>query len=151
MILSGDSIKNAIKKGDLVITPFDAKNLKGASYTFTLSSKLLIPKDAPLLKVDDTQDHEEIGIGFEGFVLNPGEFILGYTAEHLSLKNNFACLLSTRGSCTQVGLSVLLGSDFAEPDTNNPQMLEIYNVSKSPIKLEKGMKIVKGIFFQVEK
>lgn len=150
MILSGESIKNAVEKGDLAITPFEAKNLKGASYTFTLGSKLLIPKDVSLLKVDDIQDREEITIGSEGFVLNPGDFILGYTTEHLSLKNNFACFLSTRGSCAQAGLSVLLGSDFAEPDTDNPQMLEIHNVSKSPIKLENGMKIVKGIFVRVE-
>lgn len=151
MILSGESIKNAIEKGELTVTPFEVKNLKEASYTFTLDSKLLLPKDVSSLKIDDIQKREEVVIGSEGFDLNPGDFVLGYTAEHLSLKKNFACFLSTRGSCAQAGLSVLLGSDFAEPDTDNPQMLEIHNVSKSPIKLEKGMKIVKGIFVRIDK
>ena len=150
MLLSGDLIQKAVGKGDLLIESFNEKNLKQASYTFTLSSKLLIPKAAALLKIGGKPEHEEISIGSDGFVLNPGDFVLGYTAEHLALKNKYACFLSTRGSCAQAGLSILLGSDFAEPDTDNPLVLEIHNVSNSPIKLEAGMKIVKGIFVRVK-
>lgn len=48
MVLSSRFIQSAVQKGDLKITPFDENNLKSASYTFTLSSKLLIPKKDPL-------------------------------------------------------------------------------------------------------
>ena len=149
MILSSDTIKNAIDKGDLLIKPFDEKNLKPASYTFTLAAKLLIPKKVPLIVIGGEQESEEAVIGSDGFILNPGDFVLGYTDEYLSLKNKYACFLSTRGSCAQVGLSVLLGSAFAEPDTDNCLILEIHNASNCPIKLDKGMKIVKGVFVEV--
>lgn len=149
MILSENAIKSAIQKGDMSIEPFDEKNLKSASYTFTLSPKILIPKKVSLIIINGEQEREEIIMGPDGFVLNPGDFVLGYTAERLSLKNKYACFLGTRGSCAQSGLSVLLSSSFAEPDTDNAIILEIHNASNSPIKLESGTKIVKGVFMEV--
>jgi deoxycytidine triphosphate deaminase len=148
MILSADAIKDAINKDDLSIRPFNGENLKPASYTFTLSSKILIPKKVSCIKIGESE-REEIVMSPDGFILNPGEFVLGYTEEHISLKNKYGCFLSTRGSCAQAGLSVLLGSDFAEPDTDNCIILEIHNASNCPIKLETGMKIVKGIFVEI--
>ena len=149
MILSNNAIKEAVSKGDMLIAPFDENNLKSASYTFTLSPKILIPEKVPLVIINGEQKREEIVIGIEGFILHPGEFVLGLTAERLSLKNKYVCFLSARGSCAQAGLSVLLSSIFAEPDTDNQIILEIHNTSSSPIKLEIGMKIVKGVFMQM--
>ncbi|MDD3007107.1 MAG: hypothetical protein PHX30_06040 [Candidatus Pacebacteria bacterium] len=149
MILSSSSIQAAVQKNELGISPFDESNLKGASYTFTLSPKILIPEKVSLVIINGEQKREEIAMGIEGFVLHPGEFVLGLTAERLSLKNKYVCFLSARGSCAQTGLSVLLSSIFAEPDTDNQIILEIHNTSSSPIKLEIGMKIVKGVFMQM--
>lgn len=149
MILSSFSIQAAVQGGQLGISPFDEGNLKGASYTFTLSPKLLIPQKVELLTVGSECVREEFLMGPEGYVLRPGEFVLGFTAEHLSLKNKYGCFLGTRGSCAQLGLSVLLSSSFAEPDTDNAIILEIHNAGNSPIRLQVGMKIVKGIFMEV--
>ena len=148
MILSSSSIQAAVQEGKLGISPFDVNNLKSASYTFTLSPKLLIPKKADLITVGSGCEHKEIVMGPDGYILRPGEFVLGFTAERLSLKNKYACFLGARGSCAQAGLSVLLGSTFAEPDTDNAIILEIHNAAGSPVKLEAGMKIVKGVFME---
>lgn len=150
MILSSQAIQTAVQNNGLAITPFDEKNLKPNSYTFTLAEKLLIPKKVALIVINGEQEREEVAIGSDGFILQPGDFVLGFTAEHLALKNNYACFLATRGSCAQAGLSVLLSSSFVEPDTDNSIILEIHNAGKSPIKLEAGMKIVKGVFVRVE-
>ncbi len=149
MILSGVAIEQAVKKGDLGIDPFDVANLKGASYTLSLSSKLSIPKKAGVLGLNISPEYEEVVMGEDGFILNPGDFVLGYTNEKLSLNGNYACLLSVRSSCARLGLNVLLGSNFVEPDTDSLQILEIHNAAASPIRLEVGMKIVKGIFYMV--
>lgn len=135
MFLSGKAIEHAVLNGDLGIVPFDTSNLKGASYTLTLS---------PKLKIVETST--EIEIPTEGFVLEPGTFILGFTNEKLSLRDKYVCFLSARGSCAQIGMNILLGSYLAEPDTDGIQILEIHNVSASPIKLKSGMKVVKGAF-----
>lgn len=139
MFLSGKAIEQAVLGGDLGITPFDASNLKGASYTFTLSQKLRILGASK-------EEGKEIEISSDGFLLEPGAFVLGFTNEKLALKDKYVCFLSARGSCAQMGLNILLGSYLAEPDTNNIQILEIHNASPFPLKLEAGMRIVKGAF-----
>ncbi len=146
MVLSHTTIKEEIAAGRLEIDPFDEKNLKGASYTFTLSSKLRFITTHGHLRTDKKPDYKEIIMDEKGYVLNPEEFLLGLTQEKLSLNGNFACLLSNRGSCAQIGLDVLLSSTFAEPDTNNVQTLEIKNIGQCPILLLPGMSIAKGIF-----
>lgn len=150
MILSDEAIRSAVRQGALGIAPFEEENLKSASYTFTLASRLLVPEPVPLIVINGARKEHEAAIGPEGYILQPGGFVLGFTAEHLSLKGKHACFLGTRGSCAQAGLSVLLSSSFAEPDTDNSIILEIHNASNSPIKLEAGMKIVKGIFVPVD-
>ena len=146
MILSGASIAQAVKNGDFTIEPFDSAKLKGASYTFTLAPKLLILKKGDVLTPDSTPQYQEIVMGNDGYVLEPGAFAVGFTMEKLSLNGKYVCFLSNRASCAKLGLNVLLGSDFAEPDTDNPQTLEMHNAGTNPIKLEAGMKIAKGVF-----
>jgi deoxycytidine triphosphate deaminase len=136
MILSGASIERAVADGELGIDPFVKDHIKDASYTFTLGPRL-------------TVNGSEQMIGPEGYLLEPNGFVLGYTEEKLSLRGKYGCFLSTRGSIAQMGLSVLLGSTFAEPDTDQTITLEIHNVSRAPIRLEAGMKLVKGIFIPV--
>ncbi len=136
MILSKQSIIDAVQKGEIGISPFDETNLKDASYTFTLAPKLLI------------HGIEQV-MGEDGYALQPGEFVLGYTAEKLTLHGKYGCIMSTRGSVAQKGLSVLLGSAFAEPDTDNVIILEIHNASAVPILLTPDLKIVKGVFAPV--
>lgn len=142
MILSKKSIEQAIDNGDLVIEPFSIELLKDASYTFTLASKLKMLKQPG-------SELEEVSMESSGFDLLPGMFVVGFTNERIVLNGKYGCFLSNRSSCAQMGLSVLLGSDFAEPDTNGTQALEIHNVSDSIIRLIPGMKIAKGIFMPI--
>ncbi len=151
MILSGEKIKQCVQEGTFSIEPFNVANLKGASYTFTLDSRVLcIEGEQGVLRTDVKPNYTEHHISDTGYVLDPGQFILGFTKEKLKLNNRYACILSARGSCAQIGLSVLLGSHFAEPDTDNKQTLEIANIGRYPILLFSGMLIVKGIFMTID-
>jgi dCTP deaminase len=150
MALSAISIKEAVESGELSIAPFDADNLKPASYTFTLSSRLSAPRQCELVRPGEKPEREEMVIGPEGFALPPGGFVLGCTRERVALRGKFVCLLGTRGSCAQLGLNILLSSTVVEPDTDNCIILEIHNAGNSPIRLEEGMRIVKGVFLRVE-
>jgi deoxycytidine triphosphate deaminase len=150
MILSGQKIKQCVQESHIGIDPFIETNLKEASYTFTLDSKLRLLEDGQTLRTDVKLNYKEISIPEEGFTLQPGQFVLGFTKEHLKLNNKFACTLSARGSCAQIGLNILLGSHFAEPDTDSQLVLEISNVGGIPIMLFANMLIVKGVFMVVE-
>lgn len=149
MILSGTSIKEAVQNGDFIIEPFAVGQIKGASYTFTLGSPLLFLEQVPELSVGMKPSYKEELIPPEGFLLQPGQFVLARTKEKVSLNKKYTCTLSSRGSCAQIGLEVLLGSTFAEPDTDSMLILEIANLSGMPIRLHEGMKIVKGVFTEI--
>lgn len=136
MILSKNAISKALEANKLNIQPFDIKNLKEASYTFTLSDKI-------------KSGNQELLIGEDGYILKPGEFALVYSEEELDLRNNYCCILSARGSVAQAGINVLLGSNFCEPDTNGRITIEIHNTSTQDYKLEKGMAIMKGVFTEL--
>jgi dCTP deaminase len=138
MFLSAEKIKEAVAAGDLLISPFLENNLKPASYTFTLHH---------ILK--DVVTGSDIFMAAEGYVLEPGAFLLGKTAETIDLKNSYLCLLGTRSSIAQQGIDVLQDSTIAEPDTNGQFTLEIRNNGSKSVRLVPGMAIVKGIFSKI--
>ena len=139
MFLSSEQIKKAVKQSRLGIQPFSEKNLKPVSYTFTLGDILKNPNTG-----------REIRIPEKGYKLPPGEFIIGQTTEHVKLYGNYICFLSTRSSLAQQGIDVLQSSTVAEPDTDGHLTVEITNHGPKKIILNRGMRIVKGIFSQVQ-
>ena len=76
MILTGQGIKEHIKKGDIKIDPFDAKRINPNSYNLSLHNELLIYKNNEL-DMKTPNDTEELIIPAEGLVLEPHKLYLG--------------------------------------------------------------------------
>ena len=150
MFLSAQQITTAIKNGEIGITPFLEQNIKPASYTFTLAETIFEFEEQNELTIETKPRLRKVQIPEDGYLLQPHTFILGSACEHLQLNGNYLCILSTRGSCAQIGLNVLQSSLIAEPDTNNPQKLELYNANNLPVRLTKNMPLVKGIFASIQ-
>lgn len=150
MVLSDIDIRQHCEDGKIVIDPFIASNLKAGSYTFTLSSLIFKPKPQEVIDLSDPQvEHEVIQMKDEGYILQPGDFVVGFTQEKITLPGGLYCILGTRGSRAQLGLDVLQSSTLVEPGSSNQLALEMCNHSKSPIRLRHGDRIVKGIFLQL--
>lgn len=149
MVLSGKAIREAITKGDIAIEPFDEASLNQASCTLTLADKLYKLKPAPFLNARlDSQEYDELFIG-DGHILEPGEFVIGFTREKIVLSKHVCGFLSTRSSHAKMGLDVLQSSFFIEPGSSNPMTLEIRNGGSAPVELFPGIKIAKCIFMSV--
>ncbi len=147
MVLSDLDIQEALSQGSVIIEPFFKENLKSGSYTLSLGSVFYRLKQVPFLDMRESkQSFEEVVVSSDGFILNPGEFIICQTREKIRLAENISALLSTRGSKAQAGLHILLGSFFVEPGTNNHIALELHNVSTMPMKLFPDVPVVKIIF-----
>ena len=150
MVLSDTDIKSQVGDGTIAIEPFLTSNLKQGSYTFTLSALIFKPKPQEIIDLSDPQvEHEAIKMKEDGYILDPGEFVVGFTAEKLTLPQGIYCILGTRGSRAQLGLDVLQSSTLVEPGSDNQLALEICNHSQSRIRLRAGDRIVKGIFLQL--
>jgi len=128
MFLSKDSIREAIRNGDIAISDFNEENLKPASYTLTLGS----------IK------------GKESLELQPNGFALLETKEKITLNGKYCAILSTPARLAKQGINVTQGSDFAEPDTDNTFILETSNAGNEPVVFKKGMKIVKIAFTKIQ-
>ncbi len=153
-MLTAQEIKKAVANGEIIVDPFDEANLKPASYSFTLGNKFKKLKKKEFLdsKVKE-QEFEEFELGEDGYLLQPGEFIICHTAETLKLAKNIACFLAMRGAKGQMGLDALGGEIFCEPGSeggwDGKLMLEMTNKGPYPIKLFSGVTIVKAIFFRM--
>jgi dCTP deaminase len=150
MLFSSSSIENAIQSGDISIYPIDHSQLKPASYTFKLGSRLYKLRPGEIIYTGQKPEYQAIDLTPSGYLLQPGEYVLGETLEHLKLSDNLLCQLSTRGSIAQIGLNVLLSSTVAEPGTDNVLLLEISNASANPIMLYPNIPIVKGLLFRLD-
>ncbi len=124
MFLSKEKIKEAVAKGEIVITDFDEKLLKPASYTLTLGQ----------LKEGET------------YVLKPSEFVLLETNEKVTLNGKYCGFMVTPAHLARQGINVTQGSDLAEPDTDNTMILEVSNSGNAPVTFEPGMRILKIAF-----
>ncbi|MCX6758681.1 MAG: dCTP deaminase [Candidatus Nealsonbacteria bacterium] len=151
MILTHDVILEEIKKGNIKITPFDAKNLGPASYDLALGNSLRIFVLKPTAyAVDDKADYNDltklIDIDKSGYTMRPGETLLGTTVENINLAPNIAGWLEGRSRFARLGLMVHISAPFMQPGINNREVLEIANLSPTPLTIFPGTKICQFVF-----
>ena len=151
MFLSGEKILKAIKDHKISISHFNKDNIKGASYVFTLDSKVKTLKSKKYIDSRVDPEFTEKNIGANGFLLKPGSFAIFYTKESVKLNGNYVCILSTRPTIAQMGLDTNQGSIFCEPNTDNQFALEIVNNGPIPVKMYSGTRIAIGVFSKLQK
>lgn len=154
MILTAEEIKKSVANGEIIIDPFDENYLKSGSYTFKLGNKIRKLKKVDFIDTrNNRSEFEEFEIGENGYLLQPGEFVVCHTKEKVKLANSIACFLSMNGPRAKTGLDALQSEIFCEPGSEGcwagSLMLETSNRGSYPIKLFPGVKIIKGIFIRL--
>ena len=81
-----------------------------------------------------------------GYTMKPGEVVLGITQEKVTLASNIAGWLEGRSRFARVGLMVHISSPFMQPGINNREVLEIANLSATPLTIFPGTKICQFVF-----
>jgi len=149
MILSDKDINKAIDNGDLIVIYQSKIDVKSSSICLHLSDKILsINNSASEI---DIRREETYPITTaqkmdpdDGYVVLPGDFLLGATAEKIALSNNISGHLSNISGLARLGLNSIL-STYVSPGFGEglarPITLELYNTSKSPIRIYPGMRI----------
>lgn len=146
MILTDKKILESIKKGEIVIEPFDAKCLGTNSYDVHLGKYLAVYKDEVL----DAKKHnqiEELVIPEEGLVLQPGTLYLGVTEEYTETHNSVP-FLEGKSSIGRLGIDIHATAGKGDVGFCNTWTLEISCVH--PVRVYAGMPIGQLIYFRVE-
>jgi dCTP deaminase len=146
MILSDQSILDAIESRDIVIEPYDRECLGTNSYDVHLSPHLACYVD----EVIDAKKHNQVEhfeISPSGIVLNPGKTYLGSTLEYTETRR-FVPFLEGKSSVGRLGIDIHATAGKGDVGFCNHWTLEI-SVSQ-PVRVYAGMPIGQLIYFGVE-
>ncbi len=174
-ILGKSQIEKMLGK-NIIIEPFDEKQLGRDSYDVTLGNKIYrqiqpsflknlfcCNSSFPLYNVwnkNITQNiwrlhlAEDLIINeknVKGFTLHPNERILAYTNEKIGGKGHIASMLATKSHVERSGIDVCMSSNFGHTGFTNHWTLEITNMSKFySVQIIVGMSIAQIIFMGIQ-
>ena len=93
---------------------------------------------------------EPVEIDRDGvFLLHPGEFVLGSTAERIGIPDDLVGRLEGKSSLARLGLLIHSTAGFVDAGFDGYLTLELSNVATLPITLYPGMKIGQISFLQM--
>jgi deoxycytidine triphosphate deaminase len=98
MILSDRTIREELASGRIVIEPLDESFIQPSSVDLTLDRYFRVFRNHTMRVIDVKEDQEELTELVEikdddVFILHPGEFVLGSTAERVALPDDLVARL----------------------------------------------------------
>ena len=154
MILSDRTIREALDAGRIVIDPFDPAKVQPSSVDLTLDHRFLVFRNHTRALIDVKEEMgdltELVEIDRDGvFLLHPGEFVLGSTAERIGIPDDLVGRLEGKSSLARLGLVIHSTAGFVDAGFDGYLTLELSNVASLPITLYPGMKIGQISFLQM--
>ncbi len=146
MILSDKKILEEMKKGSIVVKPFDIENMGGNSYDVHLSKYFAQYIDKTL----DAKKHNKIKqfeIPKTGFVLKPGQLYLGSTEEYTE-SHKHVPFLEGKSSTGRLGIDIHATAGKGDVGFCGYWTLEIS--SSKPVRIYPGMPIGQLIYYVVD-
>lgn len=148
MILTKEEILKEIKRGRIKVEAFDKEAIGPASIDLSLDSQLRVfnSKDKVIEEDIDYKKITKLIDISKGYLLKPGELVLGITKERITLPDNICGWLNSRSRFARIGLMSHITAPFIAPGVSNKQVLEIFNSGSNTIKLIPGTKICQLVF-----
>lgn len=154
MILSDRTIKEQILAGRIRVDPLDPADIQPSSIDLHLGSDFQVFRNSRYPYIDPSREQAGlmepvIATTAEPFVLHPGEFVLGTTAERIALPADLVGRLEGKSSLGRLGLLIHSTAGYVDPGFEGKLTLELSNVANLPIVLMPGMKIGQVSFAQL--
>jgi len=145
MILTDRRIREEMRKGTIVITPFKKRFLGSNSYDVHLGKWLAMYKDEIL----DARVHNRVHyfpIPAEGIILVPSKLYLGVTSEYTETHAHVP-FLEGKSSIGRLGIDIHATAGKGDVGFCNTWTLEIS--VRQPVRIYAGMPIGQLIYFEV--
>ena len=154
MLLSDRDIRAEIDSGRVVLEPYDPAMVQPSSIDVRLDRFFRLFDNHKYPVIDPAADQPELTrlvetVGYEAFVLHPGEFVLASTYEVVSLPDDVSARLEGKSSIGRLGLLTHSTAGFIDAGFSGHVTLELSNVATLPIMLWPGMKIGQLCFFRL--
>ena len=140
MILSDRSIREAIEAGRIVIEPLGDDCIQPSSVDLHIDRLFRVFRNHTMGHIDVKQDLEAltelVEVAADGvFILHPGEFVLGATAERIGVPDDLVGRLEGKSSLGRLGLLIHSTAGFIDAGWDGHITLELSNVANLPITL----------------
>jgi len=145
MILSGIEINNRLGN-DIIIDPFNSKQLNPNSYNLKLHDELLV-YDSQVLDMKKKNSATKLTIPEEGLLLDSRKLYLGRTLEYTET-HNLVPMLEGRSSIGRLGLFVHITAGFGDVGFKGYWTLEIFCVQ--PIKVYPKTEICQIFYHSIQ-
>jgi dCTP deaminase len=145
MILTDNQILAEMRRGNIVITPFNRKYLGSNSYDVHLGEWLALYKDEIL----DARVHNKVHyfrIPKDGLILVPSKLYLGVTEEYTETHRHVP-FLEGKSSIGRLGIDIHATAGKGDIGFCNTWTLEIS--VRQPVRVYAGMPIGQLIYFEV--
>ena len=156
MILSDATIRAEIAAGRIVVDPFDDTMVQPSSIDVRLDDRFLVFRSHTRAVIDVKEDLTDLtelvkAPAGEPFILHPGEFVLGATAERVALPEDIVGRIEGKSSLGRLGLLIHTTAGFVDAGFEGYLTLELSNVATLPITLYPGMKIGQISFLRMDR
>jgi dCTP deaminase len=150
MILSDQDIRKALVSRRIIIKPTpDLEHQLGScsvdlrlGNTFRVFDYSKYPYIDPSKKDYSNEITKVIKVPKDGsFIMQPGDFVLAVTLEHVKLPSDLMGRLEGRSSLGRLGLVVHSTASVFDPGWDGKPVLELGNLGRMAIKLTVGMRI----------
>lgn len=151
-VLSDADIAKKRHYEDLDIEPYDESNLQPASYDLTLGNEFVRYDERINEGQIQTMDTGPIGgetVTGHGYMLDPGEFVLGTTVETITLPDNVVGEVKGRSSIGRLGV-IPHTAGWVDPGFNGNVTLEFVNHSGHTVALDAGMRCAQIVFTETK-
>lgn len=145
MILTGSKIQEEVRRGNIVINPFNKEQLNPNSYDFRIGNKLLVYVNR-VLDTKCQNETQEIEIPISGYVLQPDILYLGHTVEKVGSKTHVP-IIRGKSSTGRVGLFIHITADLIDIGYIGQYTLMLHAVQ--PVRIYPNMRIGQVTFWKV--
>ncbi|MFD1571951.1 dCTP deaminase [Halorubrum laminariae] len=160
MILSDADILDRLADGDLAIEPLDDvdQQVQPASVDLRLGERFLefqrtnIPCIHPT-EADEVGEYVTETTVEEGeeFILHPGDFVLGTTAERVEIPPDLLATVQGRSSLGRLAIVIHATAGIVDPGYRGQITLELSNLGAAPVALTPGMRVSQLIFTELKR
>ncbi len=154
VILSDRTLRQQIAAGRIVVDPFDDRCVQPSSIDVKISGLFRVFRNHTARLIDVKEDMtsltELVEIPDDGvFILHPGEFVLGSTAERIGVPDDMVARIDGKSSLGRLGLIIHSTAGFIDPGFDGHITLELTNIATLPITLYPQMKVGQVSFMRM--
>ena len=157
MILSDRDIRKAIQSGRVKIECDQPQlfepHIHASSMDLRLGNTFKLYEHSKFAVLDPKEPESLVGNmrtitipDNEPFIVQPGEFVLGVTAEKITVPDDLVVRVEGRSSLGRLGIIVHSTAGFVDPGFSGTITLEISNLNRLPVALYPGMRICQLAF-----